>query len=415
MTRKILSTSGTLAIVSVINFLIVLLISNTLGKGGVTEMGLIVLGISFVVMINNIIGGASLVYMVPRHSVITLLVNSYLWALVSALIMTMCIWYFELVDTKYVLYVGLLGLLESVFSVNIQVLLGKRKVGLHNSLRLIQKGSLILVFFMLGITIDNYILALFASYFLVFVTSLVLVFGIISNYAIVDSFKILKESFNYGVQIQGSNILQLLNYRLVYIFIEKSMGEVLGIFIVAVQLAESLWIPSKALSIIQYSSVSNEDNEVKKRAISFRFLKISVLITFLGTVVLVLLPESFIGFVFGKDFTGVKVILLALAIGVVAMSMNQIFSHYFSGNGIYHYNIVASAIGLGVILILGWFFIKEYKLIGAGIVTSISYVSSTIFLGIIFFKKTQLKPKDLLLRKQDIRFVADKLKKSKTN
>jgi O-antigen/teichoic acid export membrane protein len=412
MTRKILSTSGTLAIVSIINFLIVLMISNTLGRGGVAEMGLIILGISFVVMINNIIGGASLVYMTSRYSVITLIANSYLWAVFSALIMTICIWFFDLVDAKYIFFVGALGLLESVFSVNIQVLLGKKKVGLHNGLKLIQKVSLVLVFLFLGITIENYIWALFCSYALVLAFSFSFVFKGISDYSITKSLQLFKQSFNYGIQIQGSNILQLLNYRLVYIFIEKSMGGVLGVFIVAVQLAESLWIPSKALSIIQYSSISNEKEEVKKRAISFKFLKISLLITLLGTLVLILVPESFIGFVFGKDFSGVSIVLLSLAVGVVSMSMNQIFSHYFSGNGIYHYNVIASAIGLIVIVVFGWFFIENYQLVGAGIVTSASYLFSTVFLSIVFFKKTQMKPQDLLLSRQDVRFVLNKLKRN---
>lgn len=411
MTRKIFSTSGTLAIVSIINFLIVLMISNTLGKGGVAEMGLIVLGISFVVMINNIIGGASLVYMVPRNSIITLVSNSYVWALFSACVMTFFIWIFELVNPEYLLFVGVLGLLESFFSINIQVLLGKKKVGFHNALRLIQKTGLIVVFFLMGVTIENYIWALFSSYVLVLLASLVLVFNEVTSFSIQNPIKLFKKSFGYGIQIQGSNILQLLNYRLVYIFIEKSMGEVLGVFIVAVQLAESLWIPSKALSIIQYSSVSNEESESKKRLISFRFLKISVAITLLGTLVLVLIPESFIGFIFGKDFTGVTLILLALAVGIVSMSMNQIFSHYFSGNGIYHYNIYASAIGLGVIVLFGWFFIENYELVGAGIVTSTSYLFSTIFLGIIFFRKTEIKPKDVLLKRKDIQFIFQKLNK----
>jgi O-antigen/teichoic acid export membrane protein len=411
MISKIFSTSGTLGVVSVINFLIVLMISNSLGIGGVSEMGLIVLGISFVVMINNIIGGASLVYMVPRNSTIALFVNSYLWAVFSALIMTLVIWGLGLVSPKYILYVGVLGLLESFFSVNIQILLGSKKIGLHNALRLLQKISLIGVFYFLGITIQNYVYALLMSYLLVLIVSLIFVFNQIKEYKLVNLGSVFKQSFNYGIQIQSSNILQLLNYRLVYIFIEKSMGEILGVFIVAVQLAESLWIPSKALSIIQYSTVANEKEEMNKRAISFKFLKLSFFITLLGTIVLLLVPEGFIGWLFGKDFSGVSVILMALALGVISMSLNQIFSHYFSGKGIYHYNIIASAIGLIVIVIAGWFLIDEFKLIGAGIVTSLSYLCSTIFLGVVFFKEVNIKLGELMLTKKDVLFVLKKLKK----
>ncbi len=409
MFRSILSTSGTLGIISIINLAVVLLISNTLGKAGVTEMGLIVLGISFVVMLNNIIGGASLVYMVPRAIITNLVCVSYIWALLSACFMTLVLWFFELVPSEYVIHVGILGFIESIFSINIQVLLGRKKIHLHNAIKLIQKVSLLLAFIVLGITIDNFVLALFISFGVTLLISLYFLSKEIKAYLIDKPLASFKQLFNYGIQIQSSNILQLLNYRLIYVFIEKTMGDVLGIYIVAVQLAESLWIPSKALAIIQYSVVSNEKNEEKRKQVSASFLKLTFLLTLILLAILLLVPEEFIGWIFGKDFDGLGVILLSLSVGVMAVAVNQIFSHYLSGKGIYKYNIVASAIGLTLVVSLGWFLIDSYKLVGAGVVTSIAYLGSTIYLAYIFFKKTNLPLSTMIPNKEDFVLFKEKV------
>lgn len=380
----------------------VLLISNDLGKAGVTDMGLIVLGISFVVMMNNIIGGSSLVYMASRAKPMSILLPSYAWVFVSVLVMGTIIYFLELVPAKYVFWTIIIGLLECFFSIHIQFFLGKKKIGWYNFLRVFQKAIALLIFILLGITIQNFIYAVLISFAIVALISAIVLYQAVKDYQIIDLNKNFKRLFNYGMQIQSSNILQLLNYRLIYIFIEKTMGEVLGIYIVAVQLAESIWIPSKALSIIQYSTISNEKDTTKHTSISLSFLKISLISTTFLTGILLLIPEDFIGWIFGKDFNGVHYILIGLAIGIISISMNLMFSHYFSGKGIYKYNIYASAIGLIVITASGYFLIREYQLFGAALATSLSYLSSTIYLVIVFKKYTHFKLADLNITKADI-------------
>lgn len=411
MFRKVFSTSVTLAIISLINLAMLLLVSNYLGKSGVTKMGLIVLGISFIVMMNNIIGGSSLVYMTPRNKPLSLLIPSYIWGFVSTIFMGLVLYLFELVPLEYIYWVIAIGFAESLFSVNIQFFLGLKKIGWHNSLKIIQKLSVLSFFIYFGVSIENYVLATFISVILVFVISFFLMYRSVEDYTIMSLKESFVKLFKYGFQIQSSNILQLLNYRLIYVIIEKTMGEVLGIYIVAVQLAESLWIPSKAIAIIQYSTISNEKNENKHYNISISFLKISFFITLLLSGLLIFIPEDFIGWIFGKDFTGVTIILVGLLIGILAISINLIISHYFSGKGIYMYNLYASAIGLIVIVLSGWILIDKYELIGAAIASSLTYLSSTIYFIYVFKKTSQFKFSDLLLRKQDIKRIYSFFKK----
>ena len=403
MIKTITNTTFTIGAISVLNFVLITLVSNFLLKEGVTEMGLIVLGISFIVMISNLVGGSSLVYLASRESLFTLLVVSYSWAIVSSILMGAVLYIFDLVPSEYIFWVILIGFLECIFSIHNQIYIGKEDMKTHNSLKLFHKIIQVLLFIIIGISIHNFILSLVISYLILLLFSFYKIAQLNDYYQVNEPKKVFLKAFKYGFQIQSSNIIQLINYRFLYFIIEKSMGSVLGIFIVAVQLVESLWIPSKALAIIQYGKVANEKKEENKKSLSLKFMKLSFIATFVLTIILLLIPDSFILFVFGKSISGTKPIILALSIGVISISVAQSFSHYLSGKGLYFYLFRASAIGLVTLLISSAFLFTDYQLIGAGLATSLSYLASTIYLGKSFMKESNSKLKDFLINKSEFK------------
>lgn len=403
MIKTITNTTFTIGLISVLNFVLITLVSNILYKEGVTEMGLIVLGISFIVMINNLVGGSSLVYLASRISLFTLLVVSYSWAIISSILMGAILYIFDLVPNDYIIWVIIIGFLECIFSIHNQIYIGKEDMKTHNLLKLSHKIVQVLIFVLIGITIQNFVLSLFISYLLLLLFSFIKIMKYNDSYNLNEPKKVFLKAFNYGFQIQSSNIIQLVNYRFLYFIIEKTMGSALGIFIVAVQLSESLWIPSKALAIIQYGKVSNEKNEDEKRSLSLKFLKISFIATFLLTIILLLIPDSLILFVFGKSISGTKPVILALSIGVLAISVAQSFSHYLSGKGLYYYLFRASLIGLITLLVSSLFLLSNYQLIGAGIATSLSYLFSTLYLGRCFIKESNSTITDFKISNSDVK------------
>jgi O-antigen/teichoic acid export membrane protein len=408
--KTITNTTFTIGVISVLNFVLITLVSNFLFKEGVTEMGLIVLGISFIVMINNLVGGSSLVYLASRESLFSLLVVSYSWAIVSSILMGGVLFIFDLVPREYVLWVILIGFLECVFSIHNQIYIGKEDMKTHNSLKLSHKIIQVLLFVIIGISIRNFVLSLVISYLILLIFSFYKIFQLNDSYQVKELKQIFKKAFKYGFQIQSSNIIQLINYRILYYFIKKYMGDALGIFIVAVQLAESLWIPSKALAIIQYGKVANEKKEENKKSLSLKFMKISFFATLVLTIILLLIPDSFILFVFGKSISGTKPIILALSIGVISISVAQSFSHYLSGKGLYFYLFRASVIGLVTLLISSAFLFTDYQLIGAGLATSLSYLASTLYLGKSFLKESNSKLKDFMIKKSEIKSLISTFK-----
>ena len=403
MIKTITNTTFTIGAISVLNFVLITLVSNFLLKEGVTEMGLIVLGISFIVMISNLVGGSSLVYLASRESLFTLLVVSYSWAIVSSILMGAVLYIFDLVLSEYIFWVILIGFLECIFSIHNQIYIGKEDMKTHNSLKLFHKIIQVLLFIIIGISIHNFMLSLVISYLILLLFSFYRMAQLNDSYQINEPKKVFLKAFKYGFQIQSANIIQLINYRILYFIIEKSMGSILGIFIVAVQLAESLWIPSKALAIIQYGKVANEKKEENKKSLSLKFMKLSFIATLVLTIMLLLIPDSFILFVFGKSISGTKPIILALSIGVISISVAQSFSHYLSGKGLYFYLFRASVIGLVTLLISSAFLFKDYQLIGAGLATSLSYLASTLYLGNSFMKESNSKLNDFLINKSEFK------------
>ncbi len=402
MIRTISNTTFTLAVISILNFLLVALVANYLGESGVATMGLIILGVSFIMMINNLVGGSALVYLTPRKPLFSVLIVSYGWSLVSAFLMGLLLWFFELVPAKFLYWTVLIGLLECVFSIHNQVFIGKEEMKTHNFLKLIQKSSQVVLFVAIGITLHNFVLALVLSYVATLIFSFLRVFKQLKSFEMKDLKNVFISAFQYGLQIQLSNIVQLMNYRLLYFYIEKSMVGALGIFIIAVQLSESLWIPSKALAIIQYGKISNEEDNRKKADLSVSFLHLSFLVTAIAIVALWFVPNSWILEIFGKDISGTKPIIYALSLGVMAVALSQSFSHYLSGTGKYSHLITGAILGLLPIVLLGNYCVEHYGLTGAAILTSVSYVFSSAYLGVVFYKKSGLKLKEILLSKTNL-------------
>lgn len=375
------------------------MVSNKLGENGVAVMGLIVLGISFIVMISNLVGGSALVYLSSRKPLVSLLLVSYVWSVFSALFMGFVLWYFQLVPAHFVAWTTGIGFLECLFSIHNQVFIGQENWKTHNSLKLVQKIVQLVVFLLLGITLHHFVVALVASYLVSLVWSFFVLKNSIRFEGNIQFVSIFKTSFMYGFQIQLSNIVQLLNYRLIYFFIEKSMGGVLGIFIVAVQLAESLWIPSKALAIIQYGKISNEIETRKKSELTVSFIHLSFLLTTLALIVLWMIPNEWVLGLFGKDIRGTKPIIYALSLGVMSVALSQSFSHYLSGVGRYKQLLIAAFVGLIPILFFGKYAVTIYGLVGAGIITSVSYAFSCGYLGVVFYRSSGLSLKEILVLK----------------
>jgi len=417
MLKKIIGTAGSRIIIALITFAIVVINARTLGKEGVGEIALIVLGITIILLISNFVGGGALVYLIPRYDPFKLIVPSFTWAILSSVVGAQLLSFFKLIPVEYTYHVMFLSLFQALGAVNLTFLLGKERIKQYNLISVLQFVALIatlvwLIYGMNRIEVMSYVYALYVAYILTFIISFLAIrkFIKITNFDKFD--EVLIQVFKYGSYVQLANLLQLMNYRLGYYIIEKYLGKAsLGIFDVGNKVSEGLWLIGKSVAMVQYTKISNNNIPDYARDLTIRFLKFVFVITFFMLVMLLLLPDSFFMFVFGKDFTGLNKVVQSLAVGILSMSVSMILSHFFSGTGRHYHNTISSGIGLVLTLIFGFTLIPHMGITGAGITASVSYFCSAVYQLIIFIRITKTGLAQFLIRKEDVVFLKAELKK----
>jgi O-antigen/teichoic acid export membrane protein len=205
------------------------------------------------------------------------------------------------------------------------------------------------------------------------------------------------ESIKYGTQIQINNISQMINYRFSFFILQKLKGKAeLGIYSIAISLAESIWIFTISITTYQFSKLVNTNNKKEQIRITLLSLNLSFFGTIIMLGVLLLLPQNLFDLLFGNGVKSIKFILLALALGILELSYFTIINHYFTGIGKNKINIYASLIG-NVITIIGCYLLIPYLgAVGAGIIASISYFAMLIYLMVKFKQESQVQYKSLI-------------------
>jgi O-antigen/teichoic acid export membrane protein len=224
MIRRIISTTASRLLIALANLAIVWLSARSLGAEGMGTISLIILGISINQMISALVGGSALVYLVPRHPLRQLLMPAWIWAIMVSAGGSFLLGLFDLVPAEYITDLFWISLLQSYFTINQNVLLGKEKVFHFNLMAVIQ---VLLVLISLGIlfagfsvyTVKSYVIALYISYGIVFLISDLLIFKYIGSEKWWNGY-ILKEAFRFGGYLQAASFhatiqlpLKLLHHR----------------------------------------------------------------------------------------------------------------------------------------------------------------------------------------------------------
>ena len=408
MLKKILGTIVSKGLTAICNFLVVILTANYLGAEGRGEIAIIVLGLTIVNLFQTIVGGPALVYLTSRHHFFSLLILSYLWTVLISIIVSIILVFFHLYPLEYFYDLIGLSLIQGVLSTHQFLLLGKEKIKEQNILEVLKSLSsvvFILFFFLVSqnISIQAFIYSTYIAFTIPLLISCIYVFKHIGSFRLENAKILIADFFKYGFSIQLNNISQMFNYRFCFYLLEKSHGTaVVGIFSVAVSISEAAWVICRSIATIQYSRISNSHDDNYKKDLTVSFSKLSLLATIPVLAIMLLLPDSIFQNLFGRDFAYIQPLIGSLSGGVLFMSFLIIINHYYSGNGKYYINTIGSLIGNIVILILGFVLIPRYAAIGAGFVSSLSYLAMLIYYVVLFSSEQKIKYSLFIPGKQDM-------------
>lgn len=393
--------------VTAMNLLVMVIAGHQLGADGLGTIGLIVLGITLVMLPANLLGGGALVFLVPRVPLGRLIRPAYAGATVSALLASMLLHLFPLVPTGYEFHVCALAFIQAVYSVHLGVLLGQQRIARHNVISSIHSVVLLLVFagvllFRKDIGAMAYVWASYSAFGLTTFLS-VLAMGRQTPIRESAPADVLRLMFRQGLWVQGANGLQLMNYRLAYWIIEHASGRAaLGLYSVGTQLAESAWIAPRSLGMVLVSRVSNLDEVAQQRRLTLLTAKVAIAVALLVVIVLAVLPDAIFQFFFGDDIRGLKPIVLLLSPGILSMSASQAFSHYFSGKGQNRHNLIGSGLGMVITAGLGWWAIPQWGLRGAAFTASLAYTASVSYQWMVFSRRHHVTFLHLLPDQEDL-------------
>ncbi len=174
------------------------------------------------------------------------------------------------------------------------------------------------------------------------------------------------------------NVFQFFSYRLDFWLVDYYAGKSqLGVYSLATQLSQLLWMLPTAVSSVLYAYASSATEE---EAISYTlYLKKGALYsTFLLAIIGVILSYYFIPILYGKEFTDAFRLILLFMFGVVPFCIPIIVSSLLAARGnfkvSFYIGTVVSIISVTLYIIL----IPHYGMIGGAVASSISYICSAV-------------------------------------
>lgn len=188
----------------------------------------------------------------------------------------------------------------------------------------------------------------------------------------------------------SANLGQFVVYRLQYLFMMAMLGSAeLGIYSVAVVVAESAWVITQSYSTVILSTLSSHQGTLSIDQIrrSWRWSLQALSWTLLPVTVLVFLPVPWLTLVLGSSYEPVHRLWIALVPGILALACSNVLVQHFTALGQVRVSFFSS---WGTALLIGLGLGPALQFAGAdGIACWTSFVLVGNTLGVmVFFRKT---------------------------
>jgi O-antigen/teichoic acid export membrane protein len=399
MLKDILRTLLTRYLVAILNLALIFVNARVLGIEGVGTAGLIWASVSINVTVCGIFSGNTLVYFLNQYPIRLLYPVAVSWAFVGSAISCSILFLSGMLPEDYGLDIFGLTALYSLCVAHSRFLLGKDHIRGFNLTNLLQGGLLffILLFFYYVAQrreVSSYLWGLYLTNGIALIAGLLLLLPYLKkpDKPAADRenlFAILRKMLVYGLWGSADNIAETCTTRLNYFLVERFAGPGgVGLLDAGTKIAESVWHISRSVAYIAYNRIAGTKNRKKQKQITLQLFKLTFLALFIMMTGILLLPGwVYTDYLFGREFEGVRSIIVALSAGIVALGCNTILSHYFIGSGKIKYSAAASCTGLVSLLIAGSQLIPAYGITGSAAAASIAFCVMLLFSIVVFSRQ----------------------------
>lgn len=216
--------------------------------------------------------------------------------------------------------------------------------------------------------------------------------------------------FKFTVMNHVSNILHFFNHRMILWIIAFYLDNwQLGIFSLGMGLAQLLYLFSTPLTLVLESFLSSEKTENRGELFS-RFSRIQFTAVLIVCIIAASVSPFIVPLIYGRDFTSSVAILNTVMVGVIMSCQSGIISSFFLASNRLKHNVISSAIGVVVTIILAPMLIAEYQLMGAAFAQVFTYLSILIYLLIAVRLEGGIDSNLFFITRSDIRFIRRQLR-----
>lgn len=280
------------------------------------------------------------------------------------------------------------------------VLLGLGKIQAVNGLEVLQRFLILVIlslFLFLVPTVEMAFLAMLVSISLAFLARIAYLHlrtSVLLKTGRVD-LGVLGQCVKFGMKERWGFMFQQLNYRLDLYLVNWLVGPTaVGIYTIAVVLAESLWHLSQSAGYVllpKFSAMEASEAKAKGRHVASASSRLSLLITASLGLGLAMVGPWLIPLLFGEAFAEAKSALLLLLPGIVAFSMVNVVTNYLVGRGYPQLPSLAFFCAFVVTVTLDLILIPGWGIRGAALASSVSYISATALVA-FFYRKIAKAP-----------------------
>lgn len=432
--KKTLVTFFTSVFIFLLDIVVLILISRILGPNGKGIYTLTLLIPTLLATFGNFGIASANVYFVgaKKYKTEDIISNSFIFSIIIGAFLVFL--FFCLSNLTFftnfiksaqldinLLWLVVLVIPVSLFSSMLQsIIQGREEIIKYNKINIIQSSAQFLAILLFLVFLRKGVLGAISAYVVSILCSFVFCFYLIrkvAKFRVSFHKKVFFDSLVFGFKVYLANILSYLNYRLDMLIIAVFLDPVaIGIYSIAVGMAEKLFIIPGAVSVVLFPRISSiaesEANDFTPKAVR----KIMFLLT-LSCIGLAIFIKPIIYILFGPAFLPAFLPFLILLPGIIAFGLSGTLASDLSGRGKPQYAILSSITCLVVNIILNIILIPRWGISGAAFASTVGYWADTVVIiwafskiskkGIrefIFIKKGEIK-EYLLLIPQFIKYI----------
>ncbi len=187
------------------------------------------------------------------------------------------------------------------------------------------------------------------------------------------------------------------------LLVEFFLGiETVGIYSIAVAVAEFLWFISSSISTAAYTRIGQLPL-AEAGSLTVKLLRVSVVLIAAVSLILAIAGYFLIPIVFGEQYRGAVKSFEILIPGVAFYGTASILSTYFTSQlGKPEFSFYIASFSFIINLVISVTLIPRMGMVGGAIATTASYMLSVIVSLVLFMKTAKVKTSELLMKPSDV-------------